>query len=229
MSVRILKKTLIIARFLKLNIFERQKGFSFSLPGHLSRRGKNTARRRAKCYGANAQWAKRRSDRVGSKGRLNFVYLLTNRCLQYAQEQQLLKEVTTERDNLLEEVNGAKECAADRKQQAETLKTREAELLASIRSLTENNSSFRQELEAKTDRLKILEKANVEYEELKQIHEKVTASLKELREQYESDKVGSVDELETAKKAAEDANSRVKALEKQNQGKMILFSCSQFL
>lgn len=142
---------------------------------------------------------------------------LTELGAKYAQEQQLLKEVTTERDNLLEEVNGAKECAADRKQQAETLKTREAELLASIRSLTENNSSFRQELEAKTDRLKILEKANVEYEELKQIHEKVTASLKELREQYESDKVGSVDELETAKKAAEDANSRVKALEKQNQ------------
>lgn len=137
----------------------------------------------------------------------------------------MLKEVTAERDNLLEEVNGAKECAADREQQAETLKTREAELLASIRSLTENNSSFRKELETKTERLDVLEKSNAEYEELKVIHEKVTASLKELREQYESDKVGSVDELAAAKKAAEDANSRVKALEKQNQGKMTLL-CS---
>jgi len=142
---------------------------------------------------------------------------LTDLGAKYAQEQQLLKEVTAERDSLLEEVNGAKECAADREQQAETLKTREAELLASIRSLTENNSSFRKDLEAKSDRLNILEKSNVEYEELKRTHEKVTASLKELREQYESDKVGSVDELEAAKKAAEDANSRVKALEKQNQ------------
>jgi len=142
---------------------------------------------------------------------------LTELGAKYAQEQQLLKEVTAERDNLLEEVNGAKECAADREQQAETLKTREAELLASIRTLTENNSSFRKELETKTERLDVLEKSNVEYEELKVIHEKVTASLKELREQYESDKVGSVDELAAAKKAAEDANSRVKALEKQNQ------------
>ena len=130
----------------------------------------------------------------------------------------MLKEVTAERDNLLEEVNGAKECAADREQQAETLKTREAELLASIRSLTENNSSFRKDLERKTARLEVLEKSNVEYEELKVIHKKVTAALKELREQYESDKVGSVDELEAAKNTAEDANSRVKALEKQNQG-----------
>ena len=138
--------------------------------------------------------------------------------LQYAQEQQLLKEVTAERDNLLEEVNGAKECAADRQQQAETLKTREAELLASVRSLTENNGTFRQELEEKSKRLETLEKSNAEYEELKGIHEKVTASLKELRAQYETEKIGSVDELTAAKKAAEDANSRVKALEKQNQG-----------
>jgi hypothetical protein len=136
----------------------------------------------------------------------------------------LLKEVTAERDNLLEEVNGAKECAADREQQAETLKIREAELLASIRSLTENNSSFRKELETKTERLDVVEKSNAEYEELKVIHEKVTASLKELREQYESDKVGSVDELAAAKKAAEDAYSRSKALEKQNQG-MISLRC----
>ena len=130
----------------------------------------------------------------------------------------MLKEVTAERDNLLEEVNGAKECAADRQQQAETLKTREAELLASVRSLTENNGTFRQELEEKSKRLETLEKSNAEYEELKGIHEKVTASLKELRAQYETEKVGSVDELAVAKKAAEDANSRVKALEKQNQG-----------
>ncbi|CAG5083547.1 Oidioi.mRNA.OKI2018_I69.PAR.g10404.t1.cds [Oikopleura dioica] len=142
---------------------------------------------------------------------------LTELGAKYAQEQQLLKEVTAERDNLLEEVNGAKECAADRQQQAETLKTREAELLASVRSLTENNGTFRQELEEKSKRLETLEKSNAEYEELKGIHEKVTTSLKELRAQYETEKVGSVDELAAAKKAAEDANSRVKALEKQNQ------------
>ena len=134
----------------------------------------------------------------------------------YATAQKLLDETEVERDQLLEEMSGAKERADDRHQQAQSLMARESDLLTSVEKLTNQNTALRQEIEMLKSSEKVATKELDKLRQYEQKFEDVTKKFVALESSSTEKLTELTQELELTKKELEQAGNRTRALEKQN-------------